>query len=68
MLRGKWESLKKVTKKQYAAQKQSRYKTGGGPESPHDMDGLANRVLAIVGIGATGTVNIFDSDFGNYFR
>ncbi|CAG9840854.1 unnamed protein product [Diabrotica balteata] len=66
MLRSKWESLKKTTKKQYASLKQSLYKTGGGPEeSDIKLSGVSNRVLAIVGVGVTGTSCKFDSDFGN---
>ncbi|CAG9763569.1 unnamed protein product [Ceutorhynchus assimilis] len=58
MLRSKWKKIKK----EFAEHKQSLYKTGGGPGCFGDFDGITNRVLAIVGVGATGTTSRFDSD------
>lgn len=64
MLRSKWDSLKKSVKKEYAEHKQHLYKTGGGPAVHMKLSGIGNRVLAVIGIGATGIVSPYDSDFG----
>ncbi|KAK5644347.1 hypothetical protein RI129_005647 [Pyrocoelia pectoralis] len=63
MLRSKWDSLKKCIKKEYAEQKQTLYKTGGGPAVEIKLSSVGNRVLAVIGIGATGTVSRYDCDF-----
>lgn len=64
MLRSKWDSLKKTTKKEYGEYKQSLYKTGGGPgSSDFKMSGYMKRILAVVRIGMSGTCSKFDCDF-----
>ncbi|XP_072384633.1 myb/SANT-like DNA-binding domain-containing protein 3 [Diabrotica undecimpunctata] len=64
MLRSKWDSLKKSIKKEYADYKQQLYKTGGGPKRDLGLNNASNRIVAIIGVGATGTISQFDSDFG----
>ncbi|XP_030749420.1 uncharacterized protein LOC115877406 [Sitophilus oryzae] len=64
MLRSKWDSLKKTTKKEYGEYKQSLYKTRGGPgSSDFKMSGYMKRILAVVRIGMSGTCSKFDCDF-----
>ncbi|KAF5283115.1 hypothetical protein FQA39_LY17422 [Lamprigera yunnana] len=68
MLRSKWESLKKTNKKEYAKYKPSFYKTGGGsPEINIPLNSISIKVLAIIGIGASGRPTQFDSDSGIHF-
>ncbi|KAH1021761.1 hypothetical protein HUJ04_011245, partial [Dendroctonus ponderosae] len=45
MLRSKWDSLKKSTKKEYAELRSQVYKTGGGPLPDLNLTGLRKRVL-----------------------
>lgn len=63
MLRSKWDSLKKTTKKEYAEYKQRLYKTGGGPPADLKLHKISDKVLSIIGVAATGTTSRFDSDF-----
>ncbi|ERL86664.1 hypothetical protein D910_04070 [Dendroctonus ponderosae] len=62
MLRSKWDSLKKSTKKEYAELRSQVYKTGGGPLPDLKLTGLGKRVLNLVGVSAKGTECEFDSD------
>ncbi|KAK4874051.1 hypothetical protein RN001_013411 [Aquatica leii] len=62
MLRNKWDSLKKTTKKEYLNIRMKTYKTGGGPFTDVKLTGVGNRVLALIGIAAKGTNSEFDCD------
>lgn len=55
--------FKKKTKKDLADVKASTYQTGGGPAIEKKLDVVGERILGIIGVSATGTVNTWDSDF-----
>lgn len=66
MLRSKWDSMKKTTKKEYAEKKQQFYGTGGGPMADIKLESTKEKILEIVGVGATGLLNQYDSDLSKY--
>lgn len=61
-LKGKWDNLKKLTKKKFAAQKLEIYKTGGGYPIEVPIASWENEVKEIIGIAVTGLPSSFDSD------
>lgn len=61
-LRGKWENLKKETKKKFANAKQELYKTGGGPYAVPKMGSNDLEIQNIVGLASQGLDNTFDND------
>lgn len=62
MLRSKWDSLKKVSKKKWAQKRAEIYKTGGGPTPDIKIDVVTEKILDIIAVGGKGTENDFDCD------
>lgn len=61
-IRCKYENLKKIAKKKFAAEKRETYRTGGGSAAPVGITSTDIAVKEIVGVGVEGLVNMFDSD------
>ncbi|KAL0861599.1 hypothetical protein ABMA27_009098 [Loxostege sticticalis] len=61
-LKAQWESLKKATKKEASATRQSMIQTGGGPAKPKTDDPLHTRILGLISTAVVGFENKYDSD------
>ncbi|CAG4931639.1 unnamed protein product [Parnassius apollo] len=62
-VKAQWESLKKSTKKESSAERQSLFQTGGGPSKPKLEDNpLYRKIFALISTTVVGLVNEYDSD------
>ncbi|KAF9417151.1 hypothetical protein HW555_005662 [Spodoptera exigua] len=61
-LKAQWESLKKSTRKEAAAVRQSLITTGGGLPKPKNNDPLYDKIMGLISTTVTGLQNPFDSD------
>lgn len=61
-IRGKYENLKKNTKKKFAQEKRNLYRTGGGVEPVVNITKTDEEIKNLLGVSLDGLFNEFDSD------
>lgn len=67
VLKNKYGNLKKRSKKNFAEQRKSLYKTGGGKMEPFVETELDNDMRVIIGAQMTGFPSFNDDDFSGMF-